>query len=26
MTLFAIVCCSLRLQAQDKQSINGYLV
>jgi hypothetical protein len=26
MTLFAIVCCSLRLQAQEKQSINGYLV
>ena len=26
MTLFAIVCCSLRLQSQDKQSINGYLV
>lgn len=26
MTLFAIVCCSLRLQAQDKQSINGYSV
>ena len=26
MTLFAIVCCSLRLQAQDKQSIKGYLV
>ena len=26
MTLFAIVCCSLRLQTQDKQSINGYLV
>lgn len=26
MTLFAIVCCSLRLQAQDKQNINGYLV
>ena len=26
MTLFAIVCCSLRLQDQDKQSINGYLV
>ena len=26
MTLFAIVCCSLRLQAQDKRSINGYLV
>ena len=26
MTLFAIVCCSLRLQAQDKKSINGYLV
>ena len=26
MTLFAIVCCSLRLQAQDKQSINGHLV
>ena len=26
MTLFAIVCCSLRLQAQDKQIINGYLV
>ena len=26
MTLFAIVCCSLRLQAQDNQSINGYLV
>lgn len=26
MTLFAIVCCSLRLQAQDKQSINGDLV
>ena len=26
MTLFAIVCCSLRLQAQDKQCINGYLV
>ena len=26
MTLFAIVCCSSRLQAQEKQSINGYLV
>ena len=26
MTLFAIVCYSLRLQAQEKQSINGYLV
>ena len=26
MTLFAILCCSLRLQAQDKQSISGYLV
>ena len=26
MTLFAIVCCSLRLQAQEKQSINGDLV
>ena len=26
MTLFAIVCCSLRLQAQEKKSINGYLV
>ena len=26
MTLFAIVCCSLRLQAQEKQSINGYFV
>ena len=26
MTLFAIVCCSLRLQAPEKQSINGYLV
>ena len=26
MTLFAIVCCSLRLQAQEKQRINGYLV
>ena len=26
MTLFAIVCCSLRLQAQEIQSINGYLV
>ena len=26
MTLFAIVCCSLRLQAQEKQSISGYLV
>ena len=26
MTLFAIVCCSLRLQAQEKHSINGYLV
>lgn len=26
MTLFAIVCCSLRLHAQEKQSINGYLV
>ena len=26
MTLFAIVCCSLSLQAQDKQRINGYLV
>ena len=26
MTLFAIVCCSLKTQAQEKQSINGYLV
>lgn len=26
MTLFATVCCSLHLQAQEKQSINGYLV
>ena len=26
MTLFAIVCCSLRLHAQEKQNINGYLV
>ena len=26
MTLFAIACCSLHSQAQEKQSINGYLV
>ena len=26
MTLFATVCCSLHLQAQEKQSINGHLV
>ena len=26
MTLFAAVCCSLHLQAQEIQSINGYLV
>jgi len=26
MTLFTIVCCSLKTQAQEKQSINGYLV
>ena len=24
--LFAIVCCTMRVQAQEKQSINGYLV
>ena len=26
MILFATVCCSLHLQAREKQSINGYLV
>ena len=26
MTLFAIVCCTLHVQAQEKQNINGYLV
>lgn len=26
MTLFAILCCSLHVQAQEKQSIKGYLV
>ena len=26
MTLFAVFSCSLHLQAQEKQSINGYLV
>ena len=26
MTLFAIVCCTLHVQSQEKQSINGYLV
>ena len=26
MTLFAVFYCSLHLQAQEKQSINGYLV
>ncbi|QIU93508.1 DUF4294 domain-containing protein [Bacteroides faecium] len=26
MTLFAIVCCTLHVQAQEKQIINGYLV